>query len=132
MIRSELNTLWIQTILYYCFIIGNNAIFDINGSTVGTWEYDNNNDLIISTWIPETITQPTINNLLSYDVEDVTVFYTNYYVNPTYINDSQPFYKMSYSEISAIPSGFVNIGYCVFDTTNNTILKWNGSSWIEL
>ncbi len=129
--RNELNSNWIQTILYYCFIVGSGAMFDLYGYGIGSYGYDENSNLIITTWLLTTINEPTINDLLSYTISDVTTFYTNYYLNPTLIINTQPFFKISTADLQLIPLSLCVKGYGVYDTTTQNIKIYNGTEWVN-
>lgn len=130
MIRSELNNNWIQTILYYCYQI-NSSLHNINGLDVGSWGYDENNDLIIVSWFLS-FQEPSINDLLSFDLVNVSNFYSLYYFYPNSINSQQPFFNISTSLLESIPTSLCTKGFCIYDTTTQSVKSFDGTSWVNL
>lgn len=134
--QTELNANWVQTILYYCYQTNNNAFFDTWATLCGSWSYDNEQNLFIDQWYLNNeiynITQPTINNLLSYTVEDVSNFHNNYYVYPDSINNHNigAYFFANSAELNAIPyTRLTNYdGFRAFDTTLRRVVFWNASA----
>jgi len=134
--RNELNTNWIQAILYYCHQINSSQYFDTWGSECGTWSTDGNGDTIIDVWLlgdaPYNIEEPTITTLLTYTVNDVNDFHTNYYINVTNVFDANfgAYFFASSSSLNSMPPARLAImdGYRAFDTTLKRVVFWNNTA----
>lgn len=140
--QAELNLYWVQTILYYCFQINNGSTyFDTWASSCGSWGYDENDNLYITGWNLDNeqynITQPTINTLLSYDVQNVIDFHNQYYlyVNDIYNANQNMYYFAPSTQLNSIPPTRLSAldGFRVFDTTLKRVVFWNNSlqQWQE-
>ena len=127
--RNTLNNNWTQTILYYCFQT-DSSFHSSDCTDVGTWGYDEDYNLIVSTWLLG-ITQPTIETLMSYSLSNVTTFYENNYVLPSQIN-TNPFVSISASVLSSIPTSRVEEGKLFYNTTDKRIQFWNGSAYVNI
>lgn len=134
MLQTELNLYWVQTILYYCWQI-NQVYFDTWGVEVGSWGYDESSNLYIVSWNVDNetynIPQPDINTLLSYDSQNVIDFHNSHYLWINDINNSQPYIKMTSTQIDSIPADRITKGYRVYDTTLQWVVQWDGSQWID-
>lgn len=128
--RSELNTvfwpaisLWINT--------ANNSIYATQPADYCTIGYDNNNDTIITDWIDENITEPTINDLLTYTVEQVNNYWDKILTIPQLINDNSNIYTFSGSiSKNDIPTQLLNNGAICVDNSNVYILI--SGTWQQL
>ena len=135
--QTELNLYWIQTILYHCFQINSgSSYFDTWASDVGTWTYDENNNLIIDTWLLDNITynisQPTNETLMTYDTQNVIDFHDQYYL---YVNDIVHFNQGAYyfattAQLNSIPTSRLAIcdGFRAYDTTLKRVVYWNNAA----
>lgn len=128
MIRSELNINFVQAVLYYIYQQVS-RLYDPYGTSVGTWGYDENYDLIIIAWYIGDVAQPSIETLLSFDLETVLVFYHIEYQLVIDINESQGFIKLSSSDLTQVPTNSFAIGTIVQDSVSGAIKIWNGSIW---
>lgn len=134
MLQEELNLNWIAVILYYCYQQISGRCYDINGVDVGSWGYDEDSNLIVVSWTPNDITEPTNETLLSYNISDVLSFYDSHYVFPYGIYESQPFEQLSTTDIDSIDNdgGFLKNNYLVYDSTLNVLKKWDGTSFVTI
>jgi hypothetical protein len=128
--QEDLNSNWISTILYYCYQVIPGRCYDINGTDVGTWSYDIDSNLIISTWLPNDISQPSNATLLTYDLNNVLSFYLSHYLFPYNISESQSRQRLTSSEISTINNdcGLLQNEYTIYNTTTNKIMYWNSGT----
>ena len=131
MLRSELNSVFIQTLLYYVNQQISGRRYQMWGQDLGSWGYNDDGDLIIINWLPLDITQPDINTLLTYDINDVNIFYKYNYQLPNDINSSQVYLKISSVDLALIPTSLNIHGYRVYDTTIQQVVQWDGTNWIN-
>ena len=139
--RTELNTNWVEAILFYCYQTNNTVFFDEWATQCGQWAFDLDNNLYIETWFLDTIEynipQPLIATLLEYTVQDVTSFHDAYYTYVSNIisSNQSSYYFLSTSQIASIPVSRLNNtgceGFRVFDTTVKRVKYFNGTEWIE-
>lgn len=127
MLQSELNSAWTETLAYYYFMV--TGLF--SSVPLGTWSYDANYNLQIDTWTAG-CDQPTIEQLLAYDLATVLSFYSAGYILPQQIQAGFSLAKMSTEALSSIPAGALTSmqGYQVFDTTTRVVRWWSGSAWV--
>ena len=134
MLQQDLNNNWIPTILYYCYQSIPGRTYDYNAVDLGTWGYNENDNLIIVQWYPTDISQPSIETLLFYDLNNVTDFFNSHYQNPFNVSTNQPFVKMTTSRIDAMNNdcNYLKNDYLVYDTDLSILKKWNGTAFVAL
>jgi hypothetical protein len=130
--RSDLNKYWAETLLYYCFIVDSSQRFDMYANNLGTWGYDENGNLIINFWMSQTIPQPSIQELLSYNTESVITFYKYYYVIPSDIRKNQPFEQLGNYELSNLNLDSDYIGCIIFNIDIKKIQYYDGTNWVSI
>jgi hypothetical protein len=132
MLRSELNQSWVQVILYYLYIMDPVPRYNINGSDIGQWGYDENDNLIIVVWFLTSITQPEISTLLSYNINDVDSWYSYTYYLPNEILTHQPFLYVNGATIQYLNLNASYEGCIIFNTTLKRIQYYNGTAFINV
>jgi hypothetical protein len=130
--RTDLNDNFIPTILYHCFVITGLFNYNITAIDVGEWGYDEYSNLYIVSWFLLNPTQPSIEDLLTYTVSNVTNFYNSYYSLPDDIKNSQPFNRLTQTQIDSIPTAKLVSGYLIYNTTSSYVQIWSGSAWVNI
>jgi hypothetical protein len=133
--QADINAHWMETILYYCEQQSAGPRYSIDGTDVGTWYVDGNGNIAIDTWLLDTqvVPEPTvISSFTSYVLADVLDFYKYKYELPASIIATQPWTRLTSTEISNVEITSSINGTIVFDTTASTPKIYNGTNWVSL
>ena len=129
--QSTLNTVFMQSLLYYCDQQISGRRYQMWGADLATLYFDENSNLAIGTWLPTDITQPATTTLLTYTQTAVLEFFRYHYQLPAEIESSQPFYKIDALDLALIPTTLNTRGYRVYNTTTQAVVYWNGTDWVN-
>lgn len=132
MLRSELNQSWVEVILYYLYIQNPVPRYNINGSDVGQWGYDENDNLIIVVWFLTSYVQPEISTLLSYNISDVNAWFSYTYYLPNEILTHQPFLYLNGETIPYLNLNSSYEGCIIFNSTLKRIQYFNGTTFVNV
>ncbi len=109
------------------------TVYATDASDVCQFAYDESNHIFIQpdTWLPTSTTEPTLETLIAYALADVMAFMTSFYFNPAAVNADQPV-NLSSSDISALRTSSLVVGYTIFNLSTNKQQRWNGSGWTDM
>lgn len=132
MLQSDLNSNFLQSILYYIDQQISGRRYDPYATQCGTYSYDGSGNLQIDTWLIGDITQPSNSTLLSYTLSNIITFYTNKYANPYAILAQQPFFSITTTDRNNLETTLIQNGYCIYNSTAGIVQFWNGSAWVNI
>ena len=129
---QQLNSLWSQTILFYCYQ-QNNKYYDIYANICGLYNYDEIGNLYIVEWyINNEVPQPSLEALVTLcanNSSDIQQFYHFHYLLPSSIKNNFNFPQISTNDLNLIPTSQLIKGYYIYNSTVQEIQKFNGIGW---
>jgi hypothetical protein len=134
MTPEELYFNFYGAVLFYLNTI-NNVKYDIYLSNVCLFTYGENYEITIDQWLLDTntIPEPSINDLLAFNLNDVTTFYDNKYVIIETIKNQQAFYKLSQSQQDDLIMTNDSEGFIFFNTNAKKLMRYDiVNGWVGL
>lgn len=125
MIQSELDVNYQQVILTYLWNLNNSTKFQINLIDVCIWNYNNNGNFYIISWLIPDITtwpQPTNDQLLEMNLSTCLATYENVYNTPLIISTYMTTNYINDTSVNLAALYFVGSGGIAFDTTQNKLV----------
>lgn len=126
--RTELDSVFFQSISYHCF--QQDAVYRFDPAEVVSVDYDTDGHTFISEWLLSTISEPSIETLMEYTLESVNDYWNYSYDVPKKIEDTCNWVKLTSSEVSKIPSQFIPAGALIVQ--NGYLMVWKNESWVEI
>ncbi len=135
MTPEELETVFVQAVLYYCGFTNSdpNRFFDGNdplelSASIGTMQFNGQDQKEIATWV---LAYPSPSNVMLAlpDLVDVNAWYNNAYAFPKEVNNQNPFARFSTAQINAMETTEIVTSAIVTNTTLGANFNWNGSTW---
>jgi hypothetical protein len=133
--QADVNAHWAETILYYCEQTDPGPRYAVDASDVMTWGVDGSGNFYIDTWLLDVnvIPEPAvIGDFTGYTLADVVEFYRLKYVMPSEITGSQPWVRLTSTEISNLDALSEYTGSIIYSTTDNYPKIYSGSAWVNL
>lgn len=127
---------FVAAVLYYCGVTNSdtNRYFGFDpwniSPAIGTYAYDINDFLFMDSW---NLSYPIPSNtdLAIPTLEQVTTFYQNAYALPQLIKMDQPFAQLTTDQIAAVETSQLTQGSIITNSTTQTNLHLNGTSWVQ-
>jgi len=134
---TELQQNMLQAILYYCGVTQSDATrfftddFPSLSVNIGTLDVDGNGDLFVDTWLLG-YAKPDNTTLAEPTLAAVSTFYTNAYLNPWSIMNTQCYPKFNSTQIGAMETDNLTVGDIIRNSTTQKLQHWSGSAWVDL
>ena len=141
MTRDELTANFQGAVLYYLDAIDEAVRWTDDLSTVCAVDFEDVGDppvrqmiILENSWLPDSaeFPEPSIEDLMAYDLADVQEFYANKYANPAMVQSYQHWAKLSSAAIDACYVDDTMDGWIVWDTTMHRLRYYDRPtlSWI--
>lgn len=125
MTREELTNNWAAVILYYCSTLGS-AHFRQDLLDVCEFSYDGNGDTYITTWfLSAPYSEPSIATLQALNLTTSQNYFNYAYLIPDSLVSSQPFIKITQTEINNLVMRPEHDGLLFFNSTTKTLMYYD-------